>query len=93
MSVFPSLVVSLCRLDKDVLTIGLLSGKIQILQFKQESCTQMDVYIVLESYAIYSVAGAGSQAGDADSSRVPGLTPGLQGSVNVHRGAVLLVPQ
>ena len=34
-----------------------------------------------------------SQAGDADSSRAPGLTYGLQGSVNVHRGALLLVPQ
>ena len=30
------------------------------------------------------------QAGDADSSRTPGLTSGLQGSVN---GALLLVPQ
>ena len=29
----------------------------------------------------------------ADSSRVPGLTSGLSGSVNVHRGALLLVPQ
>ena len=38
-------------------------------------------------------AGAASQAGDADSSRAPGLTSGLQGSVNVHRGALLLVPQ
>ena len=28
-----------------------------------------------------------------DSSRAPGLTSGLQGSVNVHRGALLLVPQ
>ena len=27
-----------------------------------------------------------------DSSRAPGLTSGLQGSVNVHRGALLLVP-
>ena len=34
-----------------------------------------------------------SQTGDADSSRAPGLTSGLQGSVNVHRGALLLVPQ
>ena len=33
------------------------------------------------------------QAGDADSSRAPGLTSGLQGSVNDHRGALLLVPQ
>ena len=29
----------------------------------------------------------------ADSSRAPGLTSGLQGSVNVHRRALLLVPQ
>ena len=28
-----------------------------------------------------------------DSSRAPGLTSGLQGSVNVHLGALLLVPQ
>ena len=33
------------------------------------------------------MAGEASQAGDADSSRAPGLTSGLQGSVNVHRGA------
>ena len=39
------------------------------------------------------MAGAASQAGDADSSRVPGLDSGLQGSVNVHCGALLLVPQ
>ena len=35
------------------------------------------------------MAGAASQAGDAGSSRAPGLTSGLQGSVNVHRGALL----
>ena len=35
------------------------------------------------------MADAASQAGDADSPRAPGLTPGLQGSVNVHRGALL----
>ena len=39
------------------------------------------------------MAGAASQAGDADSSRAPGLTSGLQESVNVHRGALLLVRQ
>ena len=39
------------------------------------------------------MAGAASQAGDADSSRAPGLTSCLQGSVNVHRGALLLVTQ
>ena len=35
------------------------------------------------------MAGAASQAGDADSSRAPGFTSGLQGSLNVHRGALL----
>ena len=39
------------------------------------------------------MAGAASQAGDADSSRAPGLTSDFQGSVNVHRGALFLVPQ
>ena len=39
------------------------------------------------------MAGAASQAGDADSSRATGLTSGLQGYVNVHRGALYLVPQ
>ena len=36
--------------------------------------------------------GAASQARGADSSRAPGLTSGLQGSVNAHRGALLLLP-
>ena len=39
------------------------------------------------------MAGAAGQARDDDSSRAPGLTSGLQGSVNIHRGALLLVPQ
>ena len=39
------------------------------------------------------MAGAASQAEDTNSSRAPGLTSGLQGSVNVHRGALLLLPQ
>ena len=39
------------------------------------------------------MAGVASQAGDADSSRAPGPTSGLQGSVNVHRGALLMVLQ
>ena len=39
------------------------------------------------------MAGAASQPGYTDSSRTPGLTSGLQGSVNVRRGAQLLVPQ
>ena len=47
----------------------------------------------LYAWNIRFMAGAASQAGDADSSRAPGLTSGFQGSVNVQRGALLLVPQ
>ena len=39
------------------------------------------------------MASEASQAGDVDSPRAPGLTSRLQGSVNVHSGALLLVPQ
>ena len=39
------------------------------------------------------MAGAASQAGYVDSSRAPGLTYGLPGSVNVYGGALLLVRQ
>ena len=39
------------------------------------------------------MAGAASQAGDADFSRAPGLISSLQGPVNVHSGTLLLVPQ
>ena len=42
---------------------------------------------------IRTMAGAASQARYADSVRAPGLTSGFQGSVNVHRGDLLLVPQ
>ena len=52
---------------------------------------RLHIYIFVLSRAF--MAGAASQAGDADSSRAPGLTSSLQGSMNVHRGALLLVPQ
>ena len=39
------------------------------------------------------MAGAASQAGDADSSRAPGLTSSFPGVREFHRGALLLVPQ
>ena len=53
--------------------------------------SSLHIYTFVVSRAF--MAGAASQAGDADSSRAPGLTSGLQGSVNVHHGALLLVPQ
>ena len=53
--------------------------------------SDLHIYTFVVSRAF--MAGAAGQAGDADSSRAPGLTSGLQGSVNVHRGALLLVPQ
>ena len=53
--------------------------------------SSIHIYIFVVSRAF--MAGMASQAGDADSSRAPGLTFGFQGSVNVHRGALLLVLQ
>ena len=53
--------------------------------------SSLHIYTFVVSRAF--MAGAASQARDADSSRAPGLTSGLQGSVNVHRGDLLLVPQ
>ena len=53
--------------------------------------SSLHIYTFVVSRAF--MAGADSQAGDADSSRAPGLTSGLQGSVDVQRGALLLVPQ
>ena len=49
----------------------------------------LDTFVVSRAF----MAGAASKVGDADSSRAPGLTSVLQGSVNVHLGALLLVPQ
>ena len=53
--------------------------------------SSLHIYTFVVSRAF--MAGAASQAGDAGSSRAPGLTSSLQGSVNVHRGALFLVPQ
>ena len=60
-------------------------------------CFGCDTSYIVSVLNIYNrvafISGAASQAGDADSSRAPGLTSGLQGSVNIHRGALLLVSQ
>ena len=53
--------------------------------------SSLHIYTFVVSRAF--MACAASQGRDADSSRAPGLTSGLQRSVNVHRGALLLVPQ
>ena len=45
---------------------------------------QCQAYICTFVVSRAFMAGAASQAGDADSYRAPGLTSGLQGSVNVH---------
>ena len=57
----------------------------------QHPVSSLHIYTFVVSRAF--MTGAASQSGDADSSRAPGLTSGLQRSVNVHRGALLLVPQ
>ena len=64
---------------------------IHVLHFMQKVKIYFHIYTFVVSQAF--MAGAASQAGDAYSSRAPVLTSGLQGSVNVHRGALLLVPQ
>ena len=54
--------------------------------------TDLDLITYLIFVSVVSrafMAGVASQTGDADFSRAPGLTSGLQGSVNVHRGALL----
>ena len=53
--------------------------------------SSLHIYTFVLSRAF--MAGSACQAGDADFSRAPGLTSGLQGSVNVHRGALLLMQQ
>ena len=55
--------------------------------------TMSMLFIILYTSMISALCLYCSQAGDVDSSRAPGLTSGLQGSVNVHHGALLLVPQ
>ena len=54
------------------------------------SVSVLHIYTSVVSRAF--MADVASQAGDADSSRAPGLTSGFEGSVNVHRGALFLVP-
>ena len=53
--------------------------------------SSLHIYTFVVSRAF--MAGGASITEDADFSRAPGLTSGLKGSVNVHRGALLLVPQ
>ena len=53
--------------------------------------SSLNIYTFVVSRAF--IADVASQAGNADSSGAPGLISGLQGSVNVHRSVLLLVPQ
>ena len=72
-----------------------LPGVLWLWHFLYSVCphpvTSPHIYIFFVSRAF--MAGAASQAGDADSSRALGLTSGYQGSVNVYRGTLLLVLQ
>ena len=51
----------------------------------------LSIYTFLVSRAF--MAGGASRAGVADYTRAPDLPSGLQGSLNVHLCALLLVPQ
>ena len=52
--------------------------------------SSLHIYTFVMSRAF--MADAASQAEEADSSRAPGLTSGLQRSMKVRRGSLLLVP-
>ena len=98
------IIVSLCRVELVVqfptrgstqVLLCLFPGVLWLWHFLYSvgphPMSSLHIYTFVVSRAF--MAGAASQAGDADSSRAPGLTSGLQGSVVVHRGALLLVPQ
>ena len=59
--------------------------------FGPHPVSNLHIYAFVVSRAFIAVED--SQAGDADFFRAPGLTSGLHRSVNVHRDALLLVPQ
>ena len=95
---------SLCRVELVVqfpargstqVLLCLFPGVLWLWHFLYSVCphpvSSLHIYNIAVSRAF--MAGAASQAGDADSSRAPGLASGFQGSMNVHRGALLLVPQ
>ena len=65
------------------------TSSIVLVHIQCQASIYMYTFVVSRAFT----AGVASQAGDADSSRLPGLNSGLKESVNVHRGALLLVPQ
>ena len=84
---------SLCRMELVVqfpargstqLLLCLFPGVLWLWHFLYGNCphpgSSLHIYTFVVSRAF--MAGVASQAGDADSSRAPGLTSGLQGSVN-----------
>ena len=102
--IFVTIKCSLCRVELVVqfpargstpVLLCLFPGALWLWHFLYsvgpDPVSSRNIYTFVVSQAF--IAGAASQAGDADSSRAPGLSSGLQGSVNVHRGTLLLVPQ
>ena len=57
------------------------------------ACTQIFWYVCCELDLGDVTLSKQAKQETLTPSRAPGLTSGLQGSVNVHRGALLLVPQ
>ena len=95
---------SLCRVELVVqfpargstqVLLCLFPGVLWLWHFLHSVCPHPESNIHIYTFVVSRafMAGAASQAGDADSSRAPGPTSVIQGSVNVHRGALLLVPQ
>ena len=68
----------------------MLIRTVHVIASSRQTVSSLHIYTLVVSRAF--MASAASQAGDADSSRALGLTSGLHGSMNVHRGAMFLVP-
>ena len=74
-----------CDCNNDLVSWGPKRGR------GRHPMSSLHIYTFVVSRAF--MAGSAGQAGDAGSSRAPGLASGLWGSVDVYRGALLLVPR
>ena len=74
-----------CDCNNDLVSWGPKRGR------GRHPASSLHIYTFVVSHAL--MVGSVGQAGDAGSSRAPGLASGLRESVDVHCGALLLVPR
>ena len=91
------LVVQIPARSSTQVLLGLFPGVLRLWHFLYRvglhPVSSLHIYTSVVSRAFIAGAAPASQAADADSSREHGITSALDGSVNVHHGALLLVPQ